>query len=93
MKRFFFRFVWGILLALNCFPWFLFYSHAQQEGGTSLDPSTARWNFSINIYNLTDNRHLWFPFGNGTVWGRQANTEEIVAGLPFWVQGTVAYRF
>lgn len=55
--------------------------------------STPRWNFSINIYNLTNNRHLWFPFGPGTSYGEMADATEIVAGLPFWVQGTVAYRF
>ncbi|MDD4932226.1 MAG: TonB-dependent receptor [Methylacidiphilaceae bacterium] len=55
--------------------------------------STPRWDFAVNIYNLTDNRHLWFPYGPGVTFGREMDTEQIVAGLPFWVQGNVAYKF
>ncbi|WP_238523491.1 TonB-dependent receptor [Candidatus Methylacidiphilum infernorum] len=55
--------------------------------------TTSQWDFAVNIYNLTDNRHLWFPYGPGVTFGREMNTEQIVAGLPFWIQGTVAYRF
>ncbi len=55
--------------------------------------ATPQWDFAVNIYNLTDNRHLWFPYGPGVTFGREMDTEQIVAGLPFWVQGSVSYKF
>lgn len=54
--------------------------------------SAPKWEASLWIYNLT-NEHHWLPYAIGSMPDRTNDYGGIVAGLPFWIQGTVAWKF
>ncbi|WP_246186672.1 TonB-dependent receptor [Methylacidimicrobium tartarophylax] len=51
-----------------------------------------KWEVSLWIYNLT-NEPYWLPYAIGSMPDRTNDYGGIVAGLPFWVQGTMAWKF
>ncbi|CAB4242882.1 Outer membrane receptor protein, mostly Fe transport (fragment) [Methylacidimicrobium sp. AP8] len=51
-----------------------------------------KWEVSLWIYNLT-NEPYWLPYAIGTMPDRTNDYGGIVAGLPFWVQATFAWKF
>ncbi|MGD9895600.1 MAG: TonB-dependent receptor [Candidatus Methylacidiphilaceae bacterium] len=54
--------------------------------------TNPRWEARLYIYNFTNNNY-WLPFGLGSAGSRAFNESSIVAGWPFWVEGTVAIKF
>ncbi|VVM07502.1 hypothetical protein MAMC_01659 [Methylacidimicrobium cyclopophantes] len=54
--------------------------------------SNPRWEARLYIYNFTNNNY-WLPFGLGSAGSRAFNESSIVAGWPFWVEGSVAIKF
>ncbi|QSR85844.1 TonB-dependent receptor [Methylacidimicrobium sp. B4] len=54
--------------------------------------AAPRWEARLSFYNFT-NEPYWLSFGMGANGTRTFNYEDIVPGMPFWVQGTVAYKF
>ncbi|VVM07230.1 hypothetical protein MAMC_01519 [Methylacidimicrobium cyclopophantes] len=51
-----------------------------------------RWEARFYIYNLS-NQNYWLPFGVGSSGSRTFDETSIVAGWPFWVEGTVIWKF
>ncbi|CAB4244491.1 Outer membrane receptor protein, mostly Fe transport [Methylacidimicrobium sp. AP8] len=54
--------------------------------------TTPRWEFRLYFYNFT-NEPYWLAFGMGANGTRTFNYEDIVPGMPFWVQGTLVFKF
>jgi len=51
-----------------------------------------RWEARLYFYNFT-NEPYWLAFGMGANGTRTFNYEDIVAGMPFWIQSTVVFKF
>ncbi|TFE76454.1 hypothetical protein A7D33_09880 [Candidatus Methylacidiphilum fumarolicum] len=51
-----------------------------------------KWEARLYLYNFTDEKY-WLPFGLGSAGSRAFNMSSIIAGWPFWIEGTVAYKF
>ncbi|MGD9897415.1 MAG: hypothetical protein AB7T14_10125 [Candidatus Methylacidiphilaceae bacterium] len=54
--------------------------------------ATPRWEARLYVYNFT-NEPYWLAFGMGANGTRTFNYEDILPGVPFWVQGTFVYKF
>ncbi|TFE72053.1 hypothetical protein A7Q10_03830 [Methylacidiphilum caldifontis] len=59
---------------------------------SSIFYSSPKWETRFNIFNFT-NQKYWLPAGVGMSPTRELDYTSIVPGLPFWVQGTVVYKF
>lgn len=53
---------------------------------------TRQWEAAVMFFNATDS-HYGLPMGAGASPARGFDTTSIVPGLPFWVQGTVIWKF
>ncbi|WP_079200450.1 TonB-dependent receptor [Candidatus Methylacidiphilum infernorum] len=51
-----------------------------------------RWEARLSLFNFT-NEHYWLPNGFGFTQVRTLNLDTIFPGWPFWVEGTLLYRF
>ncbi|MDD2676298.1 MAG: TonB-dependent receptor [Methylacidiphilaceae bacterium] len=51
-----------------------------------------KWELRLYIYNL-GNQNYWLPFGVGSSGTRTFDEENIVAGWPFWIEGTAIWKF
>ncbi|ACD83389.1 TonB-dependent receptor [Candidatus Methylacidiphilum infernorum] len=85
------------LSALVMSPQFLGYNYAtaipwQYLINGRIFYSQPKWEISLWIYNLT-NEHYWLPYAIGSMPDRTNDYGGIVAGLPFWIQGTIAWKF
>ncbi|MGD9896634.1 MAG: TonB-dependent receptor [Candidatus Methylacidiphilaceae bacterium] len=85
------------LSALVMSPQFLGYDYAtaipwQYLLNARIFYARPTWEISLWIYNLT-NEHYWLPYAVGSMPDRTADYSGIVPGLPFWLQGTVAWKF
>ncbi|QSR88679.1 TonB-dependent receptor [Methylacidiphilum caldifontis] len=54
--------------------------------------TAQRWEARLYFYNFT-NEPYWLAFGMGANGTRTFNYEDIVAGMPFWIQATLVYKF
>ncbi|TFE66489.1 hypothetical protein A7Q09_09920 [Methylacidiphilum sp. Yel] len=54
--------------------------------------SHSKWESRLNVFNFT-NQKYWLPAGVGMSPTRELNYTSIVPGLPFWIQGTISYKF
>ncbi|WP_242522638.1 TonB-dependent receptor [Candidatus Methylacidiphilum infernorum] len=54
--------------------------------------SQPKWEARLYLYNFTDEKY-WLPFGLGSAGSRAFNMSSIIAGWPFWIEGTVAWKF
>lgn len=54
--------------------------------------TAPRWEARLYFYNFT-NEPYWLAFGMGANGTRTFNFEDIVAGMPFWIQATLVYKF
>ncbi|MBW6414859.1 hypothetical protein A7K93_02450 [Candidatus Methylacidiphilum fumarolicum] len=76
---------------------FLDYNYAvsipgQYVANVRLFYANSSWEASIMFFNVTDS-HYWLPMGSGASPARGFDTTSIMAGLPFWIQGTLAWKF
>ncbi|CAI9086664.1 hypothetical protein A7K73_03600 [Candidatus Methylacidiphilum fumarolicum] len=54
--------------------------------------SNKNWEIRTAFYNFT-NEHYWLPNGFGFTQVRTLNLDTIFPGWPFWVEGTLSYKF
>ncbi|ACD83400.1 Outer membrane receptor protein, mostly Fe transport [Candidatus Methylacidiphilum infernorum] len=59
---------------------------------SSLFYFSPKWEMRINLFNFTNEKY-WLPAGVGMSPTRELDYTSIVAGYPFWAQGTVSYKF
>ncbi len=85
------------LSALVMSPQFLGYNYAtaipwQYLLNARIFYAQPKWEVSLWIYNLT-NEPYWLPYAVGSMGDRTNDYGGIVAGLPFWIQGTASWKF
>ncbi|VVM07451.1 hypothetical protein MAMC_01611 [Methylacidimicrobium cyclopophantes] len=82
-------------LVMSSYPLFYNYSAVvPTQYVTNLSATYQKDNWSLTVYLWnTLNSVYWLPYASGLASDVASNSDYVAAGWPFWVQGTLSYRF